>query len=88
MATRGPDHPIPAVSKGRELKEGEDLRGAGMPKKDINSAFLSGFRSSHLFSFPLFPPGRVRRDPALQRGNFLSARKDIPSRSGSSQQPD
>lgn len=42
-----------------------------MLRRDINSAFLSGLRSSHLFSFPLFAPGRVRREPTLQRGNFL-----------------
>lgn len=52
-------------------KEGRTVRGAGMLRRDINSTFLSGFRSSHLFSFPLFTPGRVRREPALQRGNFL-----------------
>lgn len=45
-------HPSPAVSKGRELKGGEDRERGRDARKDINSAFLSSFRSSHLFSFP------------------------------------
>lgn len=68
-----------------ELKGGGTGRGAGMPRKDINSAFLSGFRSSHLFSFPLFPSALVRREPALQRGNFLGAWKDLSSSHSSHQ---
>lgn len=76
VATTGPGWrawpPQPCSFKGQGVeKEGRTVRGEGILRRDINSAFLSGFRSSHLFSFPLFTPGRVRREPALQRGNFL-----------------
>ena len=68
-----PATPGPWFQRAESWKEGRTARGAGMPREDINSAFLSGFRSSPLFSFPLFPPGRVRREPALQRENFPGA---------------
>ena len=69
----GPATPGPRFQRAGSWKEGRTARGAGMPREDINSAFLSGFRSSPLFSFSLFPPGRVRREPTLQRENFPGA---------------
>ena len=69
-----PGHPNPAVSKGRELKGGEDLERGRDAEESPQRGIPRWLQISTLVFFPLFPPGRVRREPALQRGNFLGLR--------------
>lgn len=84
---RGPGwkagHPSPAVSKGRELKGGEDRERGRDAEERHQFSIPQPLQIFTLVFFPRFPPGRVRRDRALQRGNFLGAGKDLLSSSGS-----